>query len=520
MANVMLICGVGAGQRRYGRLEKMGSYLPTYGTLCIGSVLENAGHKVTLIDREVSPITNEDIVAEVQRQKPDVVGMSVFTIALDDYLSVAKSIKESCDVPLIAGGPHVFVDKDGLQEEGYFDYMVPGEGERTIVELMQAIEAGRGAQAVPGALARTNGKWVDGGHRKTIDNLDELPFPAFHLLGDIWQYRPTPFGYRRLPHLPIVASRGCPFACNFCSNIWGRKWRAHSAEYVVELIKYMMRDFGVREVWFVEDTFAIDRQRVVGICEGIIKAGLDIVWTCMTNAHILDEELLKLMRRAGCWQIQLGLESGNDRVLKSTKKPITTRIVREKVTLINKCGIKVRGYFILGHLTDTKESIQDTINFACSIPLYTAEFHLLVLSMGAEVREKAHEYGKVDYDKSKLSAYTDSGLSFVPHGLTEAEMYEFKRRGHNRFFLRPRVMAKYLADIRSWTDIQRYWMMMQAFFANMLPGSKDGMDTSDAAHLLGQPNEKQTIPDFGGSGLHRVGADLAVGAAGLTAGGR
>ncbi len=467
MAQVLLISGAGSGKKRYGKLEKVGAYSPTYGLLSVAAVLERAGHRVRVIDREVPPITNEEIVSVIERERPDVVGLSVFTIALAENIELAKAIKKRCGVPVVVGGPQVIVDADRLKQDACFDYMVQGEGEETIVELMGALENGRRVESIPGVIHRPNGEWSHGGPREFINDLDQLPFPAFHLLGDLRRYHPTPFGYRRLPHVPLVTSRGCPFKCIFCNNIWGHKWRAHSAGYVLGLVKYVVERFGVREVWFVEDTFALNRQRVVDICEGILSSGLDIVWSCMTNIHVMDRELVRLMRRAGCWQVQLGLESGNDEVLKFVRKPVTTDLIREKVTMIDEEGIKVRGYFILGHLIDTRETIEQTINFALSLPLYTAEFHVMVLSLGSEARQIAHEYGKVNYDVSVLTAYPDSGLSFVPRGLTEKEMFEFERRGHNRFFLRPKVIAKFLADIRSWTDLKRYSLMGQAFLANV-----------------------------------------------------
>jgi len=134
---------------------------------------------------------------------------------------------------------------------------------------------------------------------------------------------------------------------------------------------------------------------------------------------------------------------------------------------MHRMGLKVRGYFILGHLTDTRETIQQTIDFACSLPLYTAEFHILHLPLGSHAREIAHEYGQVNYDLSLLTGYGQSGLSFVPRGLTEEDMFAYRRKAHNQFFLRPQVIMRHLSDIRRIEDIKRYGLIAQAFASSL-----------------------------------------------------
>jgi len=467
---ILLISGAVSGQKRYGKLEKAGAYLPPYGLLSIAACLEQAGHRVALLDREISPLADEDVVKRIQDEKPDLVGLSVFTIGCEESTALARAVKDAVDVPIVAGGPHVTIGFDYLKEERCFDYFVRGEGERTAVQLVQALDSGASVSEVPGLAFRRDGVLLENPPQTSITNLDDLPFPAFHLLEHLDQYHPTPFGYRRLPHVTLVTSRGCPFDCVFCSRLWGKKWRAHSAEYVVELTKYVVERFGAREVWFAEDTFTLNRERTAQICEGMLQAGLDIKWSCMTNVHVLDPELACLMKKAGCWQVQLGLESGNDEVLKFIRKPVSTQLIREQTNVIHDAGIKVRAYFILGHLIDTEETIRQTIGFALSLPLYTAEFHILHLPLGSEARTIAHDYGVVNCDLALLSGYTDAGLSFVPEGLTAEALFAFRREGTNRFFLRPRKLAEFALDIRSITDLRRYWLIAQAFLTSLRSG--------------------------------------------------
>jgi len=237
---------------------------------------------------------------------------------------------------------------------------------------------------------------------------------------------------------------------------------AHSADYVVDLVEYLIKQFNAQEIWFSEDTFVIDKQRVMDICQGILNRNLKISWTCMANVHRLDREMLSLMKEAGCWQMQLGLESGNDEVLQFIGKKTSVQMIREKVNLIYEVGIQPRGYFILDHLIETKETMQQTIDFAMSLPLYSADFHLLQLPFGSRACEIAHKYGKVDYNPDLLTGYSSQGLGFVPKGMTEGFLFRTQRKAHLGFFLRPGQILQMITSIRTVEDIHRYIQMFWA----------------------------------------------------------
>jgi anaerobic magnesium-protoporphyrin IX monomethyl ester cyclase len=465
---VLLISGSVSGEKRYGKLKSVGSYMPPYGLLSIAGLLEKDGHTAQILDREIYPFSEEQIANRITCTKPDLIGMSVYTIGFKEAIKTATFLKRHFDTPIVAGGPHTFVDFDNFSKNECFDFFVIGEGEITMSDLVKALEGKGDLWSVAGLAARMDGNLIKNPPRERLKNLDILPFPAFHLLENIIAYHPSPLGYRKRPFFPLVTSRGCPFHCYFCSPIWGHKWVAHSADYVVNLMEYLIKEFNAKEIWFSEDTFVIDKQRVIDICQGILRRNLEISWTCMANVHKLDREMLSMMKKAGCWQMQLGLESGNDEVLQFIGKKTSVQMIREKVNLIHEVGIQARGYFILDHLIETRETMRETINFAMSLPLYSADFHLLQLPFGSRAREIAHKYGKVDYNPDLLTGYSSQGLGFVPKGMTEGFLFRTQRKAHLKFFLRPKQILQMIMSIRTLEDMRRYVQMFWAGVKTLL----------------------------------------------------
>lgn len=472
--NILLISGSVAGEIRYGKLKSVGSYMPPYGLLTISGMLEKEGHTVVILDGELYPLSFKLLEQAVNNHNINLIGMSVFTIGYKEAISTATRLKKVFDIPIVVGGPHTFVDFNNFSQNVCFDYFVIGEGEITMSELAKALEAGRDVKEIDGIATRINGQLFKNPSRKRLTDLDMLPYPAFHLLDHLTEYHPSPLGYRKRPFFPLVTSRGCPFHCVFCSTIWGHKWVGHSAEYVLGMIEYLIDAFGAKEIWFAEDTFVNKKQRVIDICQGIISRGIKLSWTCMGSIHNLDEEMLALMKKAGCWQMQLGLESGNDEVLKFIGKKTNVEMIKNKVKMIHETSIQPRGYFILDHLTDTKKSMQDTIDLAMSLPLYSADFHLLQLPLGSKARDIAHQYGTVNYNPDLLTGYSSTGLGFIPNGMTEEFLFKTQKKAHLKFFLRPRQIARIIFPIRSFEDVRRHMMILWAGLKTLISFGRAG----------------------------------------------
>ena len=462
---VLLISGAISGEERYGNLEDIGAYLPPYGLMCLAAYLEEkGGHEVKIIDSARYRLSIDKICNEIKEFDPGLVGMSVYSIGANHAIETAMGIKEKFDVPIVVGGPHIIVYPDDLAQYEYFDYLVTGEGEQTLLELVEAISQSAGAEGVKGLYYRSNGHVIKNEQRLYFENLDELPSPAFHLIENLETYSPQLMVYRKRPVITLVTSRGCPYACIFCNSIWTRRWRANSAAYVVDLVEYVIDNFNAKEISFHEDTFALDKKRVLEICRLFKERNINIPWTASVNLRTLNKEVIGAMKDAGCWLVSCGIESGNDEVLDFIKKPVDTETVKRVTGWLDEAGIRIRGYFMIGHLVDTKESIEETIEFAKSLPLYTMNMSVLYLSPGSEAREIAGNYGHVDMGLDLGSGYPRGNLSFVPEGLSKGYIQDMQRKALIDFFLRPSQIKRLLTAIEGPEDIRRYARMVKAFF--------------------------------------------------------
>ncbi|MBU3957406.1 radical SAM protein, partial [Patescibacteria group bacterium] len=295
---------------------------------------------------------------------------------------------------------------------------------------------------IRGIVRRGKGKIIINPPRKPIRNLDSLPFPTRQLLKNLHLYHHTPFRGRRFT-TSMIASRGCPFNCSFCDQaVFGRNWRGHSANYVVEEIRHLKKNYGVDFISFEDDNFLISRQRAIQICQGIIDSGLKLEWGCSARVDNIDKELLLQMKKAGCVNIFIGIESGSPRVLKLLNKKTKLKEVVKAVGLIKKVGINVYGSVILAIPSETRKEMEKTISFIFSLPLDGVSLFLYTPYPNTKLAKLAPRYGRVSDDWQEYSAHPQS-LPFVPHGFTQNELLNFQRRAYLSFYLRPSFLYKH-----------------------------------------------------------------------------
>lgn len=439
----------------YGRFHKIGGLMPPLGLAYVAAMLEKHGHAVSILDANVLQLEPQAAAAEALKSRPDMVGITATTASYYAGREVAQSLKAlSPQTPVCIGGPHVLGSElTVLNDDPCWDYIVSGEGELTSLELVRALESGGDLSQVLGLSFRKGDQPVVNPERALIEDLDELPFPARHLLPPMERYRPKAVDYRRLPATQMLTSRGCPYRCIFCRTSFGKQTRFHSPEYVVAEIESLMRDFGVREVKINDDTFIVSRQRVMRICELIIAKKLDIVWSCNVRANLVDRELLLAMKQAGCWGVAVGLESASDEILVALKKGATVEQGINACNLAYELGFSVRPSFIIGSPLETEETIEATIRLACSLPVHFPSFTLMTPFPGTEMWETANQYGAFDgSDFSRL--LVGSKASFVPKGLT-ADYLELKcREAYRRAYLNPGMILRHLRRVRSFRDLK------------------------------------------------------------------
>lgn len=431
------------------------------GLLYIGAVLEQAGHDVAAIDAAAELLNVEKTVARVQEFAPDVIGIGSFTVTFDTCKKLGQALKDALpDVPIILGSYHVSLVPEEAMANEQFDVGVLGEGEHTMLELVEHYEHGESRlEDIEGIVYRQpEGGFHFTAKRKKLRDLDELPFPARHLLPPNI-YRPVPVDEHAFPKFAVVTSRGCPHACAFCQKSRSG-YRSHSPAYVVDEIEHLIRDFGVRDIAFVDSLFCANKKRVYAICDEMIRRGVHekISWTCSSRVEVVDEPLLRRMKEAGCWRTRFGVESGSDQVLDFISKGITKEKIRAAITAADKVGLRPKAFFMVGHMPDTKETILETIEFAKSIPLHDVTVQINTLlpqtpQMDIWRREGA-KWGRIVNQTDNEKSFWEP--TFVPWGLEAGDLIELHRRFYREFYFRPVTLARHLEQVQSWRDVMKY----------------------------------------------------------------
>ena len=359
---------------------------PPLGLAYIASVLEKRGEDVKIIDSLAEKYTFDDIRKEIDRWGADVVGVTSTTPTFYDALKVAKIAKE-CNATTVLGGPHVtFTAAETLSNYPFVDFVVRGEGEFTMLELIESLKKGKELKSVLGLSYRSaSGVVKENPPRPPIIDLDVLPMPAYHLLPM------SKYTFQGFRFATMVTSRGCPFQCVFCSSskICGKKWRGRSAEKVVDEMEFLINKYRVKHIEFLDDTFTFDRKRVMKICEEIISRGVDVEWMCSSRVNLFDRELAFKISYAGCRCVYFGVESGSQRILNLMRKGITLNQAVKAVNLAKEAGINTVASFILGMPDESVDEANATIEFATRLSPDYAQFTICTPYPGTELYEYA-----------------------------------------------------------------------------------------------------------------------------------
>jgi radical SAM superfamily enzyme YgiQ (UPF0313 family) len=414
---------------------------PPLGLAYIASVLRQS-HEVKIVDSNILNYTIRDVERELRSFNPDVVGITSVTPSIYEAYKVAetaKKVREDCIV--ILGGPHAtFMPRQTMEECKYIDIIVRGEGEEATRELIENIEKGAPLSEVKGITFRERNEIIDTEPRSFIKNIDEIPFPSRDLL-PMHLYK-----FNGVKYATMLTSRGCPFKCSFCSSsrLFGGIWRGRSPENVLEEMKIIHEEYSVRNIEFIDDTFTLNQERAEKICDGIIKQGWDVSWGASSRADTLSRRLAEKMKKAGCWIIYLGIESGSQKILDAIGKRITLEQVKKAVKILKDAGIQILGSFIIGFLQDTKETIKETIKFAKSLSLDYAQFSILTPYPGTPIFDYAKKHGMLLTED--WSKYTGIEPVIKIEGVSEREIKALFQKAYITFYLRPRIIMRWLKN--------------------------------------------------------------------------
>ncbi|MDG6223374.1 MAG: radical SAM protein [Candidatus Bathyarchaeota archaeon] len=361
------------------------------GLAYMAAVLEENRHEVTVIDCPAVNINQDMLKTKLESIQPEIIGITSMTPTIQSAVLSAQVAKQACpQSTVVLGGPHAtFMDKQVLAEEPAVDVIVRGEGEQTLLELAQNAGNVKTLDTIQGITFRKNGQMVKNPDRPFIQNLDDLPRPAFKHF-DLEKYRL--FGRKMLP---IITSRGCPSQCSFCttSRIFGRPFRARSPKNVVDELEWLRDEHGADAFSFYDDTFTLDKNRAIQICEDIKNRKLGIPWDCQTRVSTVSEEMLKIMRDANCQQVFFGVESGCQTILDAVHKGTSVEQNKRAIKLAKDAGLFVAVSVMVGYPGENREMLEQTIDLLRQAEPDDAYICVATPYPGTELRNIIEEKG-------------------------------------------------------------------------------------------------------------------------------
>lgn len=434
-----------------GPLDSPASVAYPIGLAYLGAVLEKNGYPVKIVDavaegavhQEASSIraglTDSEIRAIITDFNPDIVGVSaMFTAYARDAHQIAAIAKEvNPRILVLFGGAHASCNYDMVVKDANVDYIVKGEGEETLLEIVKAKENNADLSTIGGLIFKKDGQIAFTSQRRYVENLDSIPFPAWHLL-DIKKYMQLKGPYwLRSPLIVLVSSRGCPKRCIYCSihSVWGEKWRARSAKNVVDEIETVVKKYGVREIHFNDDNISADKERMHQICDEIIKRKLNIKWTTPNGIALwtLDRPLIKKMKQAGCYRLTFGIESGNPRIQKYIGKNLNLDYAKKVISWANKEGLWTICTHIIGFPNETKDEISDTVNFALNSGTDFGLFYTLTPFRGTQLYRIFEQEKLVPAEIGEGDDFFVAELACDTKNLTKEQIRAMQAQGYRKF---------------------------------------------------------------------------------------
>lgn len=427
------------------------------GLLSIAAYLEQQGHQVAIHDC-LGPGAVSGIQANanvILGHHPDIVGFSTTTAGFLDGYDLATQIKSvRPQIRTIFGGVHISALGSALLDRfEHIDFLAMGEGEVTMAQLA----AGEDCSDISGLVWRDHHTVVTNPQRQHIENLDNLPFPAYEKLEHFPKgYRLPLFSYIMTPGATMVTSRGCPFQCSYCDrSVFKQGYRYNSAEYIYEHMKYLRSRFGIRHLNIYDDLFTLNRKRIAELCRLLTEKPLGMQFNCAVRVRHADDDLLKMLRNAGCLMVSVGIESGDADLLEVHKPGVYLDEVRQTVKRIKTAGLRVKGLFMMGLPGETTASIQKTSDFVMSLGLDDMNMSKFTPFHGAPVWESIFDQGTVEEDWRMMNCLN---FVFLPKGIESKEALDQLYNTHvKRFYSDPTWRKTFMQRI--WQHRRSLWYL-------------------------------------------------------------
>ncbi len=424
-------------------ISRLTNIVPPLGLASIAAFLEKNGMSAGIVDSYARPDSDGIIRRYLSDERPAFMGLSCTTSTFLDGVRLARLAKSLLpDIQVLFGGAHVSALKERiLKEFPVIDVIVVGEGEQTLLELMAG--GWEDPASLTGVVHRAPGGDVRfTGYRPKGLELDSLPFPAYEkLIGFPHAYRLPIFNYPKSPSASIISSRGCPYACTYCDrSVFQRSFRYNSARYMVDHMRFLRQQFGIRHVIFYDDQFTFNRKRIESFTRMLIRKPLGMTFSCAVRAEHIDWDLVRRMKAAGCWMVSLGIETGDASLLARHRQNADLDLLANRIRLLKKAGIRTKGLLMMGLPGETEASIKKSMAYVFSLPLDDFNLTKFTPFPGSPIYRTIHEHGAFQEEWNKMDCMN---FQFVPRGLTRERLEAFYLKFYKTHYMRLKVLADY-----------------------------------------------------------------------------
>jgi len=422
---------------------KLGLKVPPLNLMYLAAALEKDSAEVNIIDDDLKQKGPNKLANEISKLDPNVVGITATTASINTALNYIDSIKKNLpNVLTVVGGSHAtFLPEDTLKECKGLDVVVIGEGEETIVDLTNNyIKNGfKNLNEVKGIAYKNNGVIKRSESRELIKNLDEIPFPARHLLPF------ESYGTSEDESGGVITSRGCVFNCGYCSSslIMGKKFRGRSPSNVVDELEELANKYKIRDIAFLDDTFMLNKRRAQSIANAIKERGLDISFVASSRVDKVDKKLLESLKQSGMATLYYGVESGSQRILNLMKKGITLKQAENAVKTAKNVGVDILTSFILGYPGETPDEMDKTIKFAIKLDADYSQFSVLTPFPGTPVYYELKSKNLLDTEHWNRYTVIHPVIKYEKLGLSKKIIEKKLAKAYLKFYTRPKYILKH-----------------------------------------------------------------------------
>jgi len=405
------------------------------GLSYIAAALLSDGNDVKVLDIEAYKYSKEEVLLKCKEANPDIIGIGTLVTGYIYVKWLCNALKECLpNVPIVMGNSIVTTIPEIAINNLNIDYIVLGEGEDTMKELVKTIENKGDISQVAGLCYKKDGKVVFTAHRELIQDLDTIPMPAWHLFpfketyhkNGLYPELPTPF-------MSVLTTRGCPFICTYCYHPFqNQKVRFHSSERIVAEIKYLIKEYGIKGVHFVDDLFVVNKKRIYEFCDLLDKEKIDIKWGVSCRSNLVDEELMARMQKSGCIRLGIGVESASPIILENIKKKVTVEDHIRAMEICKKIKLKVEASYMIGNVGETRETVFETVKFRKKYDPTPGTFFFTTPYPDTDLYKYALEKGLIKDEMKLIEAYGEQNEQILVNftNMTNDELMALRKEAN------------------------------------------------------------------------------------------